>query len=145
MIRGKVKSFVISDVPALDPAIKAINDGACFLSRIADDSPSPATGPSGDRTHERCLSTKAGEAMVKTYEVWIDKDVDGSMLSSGTAEQMEDQRSKGLLGAKPRLLFTIQAETYEEMLAVRNIQLGWSPYVPNGRPAHCPTCSAIFY
>jgi hypothetical protein len=83
---------------------------------------------------------------MKSYEVWIDEDENGTMLSLGTNDQIQEERSKGLLGANPRLLFRIQADTYEEALAVRNVKLGWSPYTPNGGPADCPNgCGGIFY
>jgi Immunity protein 8 len=85
--------------------------------------------------------------MIKTNELWnLEYEDGGGMLSLGTAEQMNDQRSKGLLDPKSSLLFRIQAETYEEAKAVQNIKLGWSPYVPNGKPASCPNgCGGVFY
>src|SRR5260370_15003962 len=85
--------------------------------------------------------------MTKTYEVWNLEYEDGSgMISLLTSEQTEDERSKGLVDPKSRLMFRIQAETYEEALAVRNMKLGWSPYIPNGQAAWCPNgCGAVFY
>jgi hypothetical protein len=59
---------------------------------------------------------------------------------------MDDERSRGLLDPKSKLMFRIQAETYEEALAVKNVKLGWSPYFPNGEPAFCPNgCGGVFY
>jgi hypothetical protein len=57
--------------------------------------------------------------MMKTYEAWNQQDEDGSgMIYLLTSERMEDERSKGLVGPNSRLMFRIQAETYEEALAV---------------------------
>jgi hypothetical protein len=85
--------------------------------------------------------------MIKTYEVWnLEYEDGGGMISLGTTQQMDDERSRGLLDPRSELMFRIQAETYEEAKAVQNIKLGWSPYVPNGKPAYCPNgCGGVFY
>jgi len=85
--------------------------------------------------------------MMKTYEVWnLQYEDGGGLISMRTTEQVEDERSKGLLNPKSLLMFQIQAETYEEAMAVRNIKLGWSPYVPNGEAALCPNgCGGVHY
>jgi hypothetical protein len=85
--------------------------------------------------------------MMKTYEFWVYVYEDGgASYTLGTTEQIEEQRSKGILEQGSRLKFRIQAETYEEAFAVRNVKLGWSPYVPNGSAAWCPNdCGGIYY
>lgn len=83
---------------------------------------------------------------MKSYEFWVEEDDQGSSYLLRTAEQMDDERTKGLVGPKAKLMFRIQAETYEEAKAVQNIKLGWSPYVPNGKAACCPhDCGGVFY
>ena len=43
------------------------------------------------------------------------------------------------------LIFTIQAATWEEAMAIYNIRLGHDPYRPIGKPEKCPKCGAVFY
>jgi hypothetical protein len=42
------------------------------------------------------------------------------------------------------LVFTIEARTWEEAMAIRNLRLGWEPYQP-GDPQDCPSCSSKYY
>jgi hypothetical protein len=40
------------------------------------------------------------------------------------------------------LLWRCEAGSYEEAMAIRNVRLGYAPYVPVGEPAPCPRCGA---
>lgn len=54
------------------------------------------------------------------------------------------QKSK-LVGDYAELLYIIEAATWEEACAVRNLRQGWSPYQPIGQHDLCPQCSAIYW
>jgi len=45
----------------------------------------------------------------------------------------------------PRLLWTVEAGSFEEAMAIRNLRNGWEPYCPSGEPSACPKCAAIYY
>jgi hypothetical protein len=82
--------------------------------------------------------------MKKLYEVY--QGMDGCSLTLGTPETFQQLRSNGLLENDAKLLFWIIADTLEEAMAVRNIKMGWAPYVPEGEPKECPRgCGAMFY
>ena len=56
------------------------------------------------------------------------------------------ERAQRLLSADARFLFRVDADTFEEALAVFNIKMGWGPYKLEGEPQICPRgCGMIFY
>jgi hypothetical protein len=83
--------------------------------------------------------------MKKTYEAWSEENGDpGSTFIS--ADAVETMTSKGLLSKDARLVYRIEADTFEEAMAVHYIKQGWSPFVPAGKACKCPNgCGAIFY
>ena|ERR1051325_11022753 len=85
--------------------------------------------------------------MKKVYEAWIeDNEEKSTSITLATAEGIEEQKTKGLLDRKAKLKYRIEADTFEEAMAVHHIKMGWSPYKPSGEPMSCPrSCGAIFY
>lgn len=85
--------------------------------------------------------------MKKLYEAWDDsEDEEVGGITFAPPETIQELRSKGLLSKNAKLTFWVIADTFEEALAVRNIKLGWGPYVPEGEPKECPRgCAAMFY
>ena len=43
------------------------------------------------------------------------------------------------------LVYIIQAETWEEGMAIHNLREGYSPYKPGGKPHECPDCHNYYY
>ncbi len=43
------------------------------------------------------------------------------------------------------LLWRIEVGSYDEAMAIRNLRLGYGPYVPHGDAAPCPACGAMYY
>lgn len=44
------------------------------------------------------------------------------------------------------LLFSIDADSYEEAMAVYYVRMGFDPYKPQGKPVECPNeCGAHYY
>jgi len=43
------------------------------------------------------------------------------------------------------VLWRVEAGSYEEAMAIRNVRLGYGPYVPLGDSAPCPKCDAMYY
>jgi hypothetical protein len=87
----------------------------------------------------------ANEAsMKKVYEAW--QGDGGCTTAFGPEENIQEQRASGLLPTDAKLLYRVEAETLEEAMAVRHINMGWGPYDPVGEPEKCPKgCSAMFY
>jgi hypothetical protein len=82
--------------------------------------------------------------MKKVYEAWVDEP--NCCIAFATAESIEADRSKGLLSHKARFLHRVEADTWEEAMAVHYIKMGWRPYVPEGESKECPRgCGAMFY
>jgi hypothetical protein len=80
--------------------------------------------------------------MKKAYEGWASK---GSVTFT-LAQSIPDLRQRGLLEADAKFLHRIEADTFEEALAVHHLRIGREPYRPMGKPAQCPNgCGAYFY
>ena len=43
------------------------------------------------------------------------------------------------------LLWRFEAGSHEEAMAIKNIRLGFGPYVPLGESAPCPKCGSMYY
>jgi hypothetical protein len=82
--------------------------------------------------------------MKKVYEAWDDEPDGGITLAE--VNIIQTNLANGLLSKDARLLHRIEADTFEEAQAVHNIKMGWSPFVPEGKPKACPqNCGAVFY
>lgn len=85
--------------------------------------------------------------MRKIYEAWAEgDDPNWKSISLATREGIEEQRAKGLLAPNAKLRYRIEADTFEEALAIHHIKMGWSPFQPAGKAEPCPhSCGALFY
>ena len=82
--------------------------------------------------------------MKKIYEAW--EDDEGCSIAFSTVESIKNQFAAGLLSEKAKLLHRVEADTWEEAMSLHYIQMGWSPYIPEGAPEECPNrCGAMFY
>jgi hypothetical protein len=80
--------------------------------------------------------------MKLSFEAWEDEE--SVMLSTPNA--VSDHKLKGLFIGKEKLLYKIEADTYEEAMAVHHIKMGWEPYKPMGDPQLCPnSCGSYYY
>ena len=80
--------------------------------------------------------------MKKTYEAWTEN----GDVTFVPAENISDLRERGLLGPDAKFLHRIEADTFEEALAVHYLRIGRKPFQPNGKPVKCPKgCGAYFY
>jgi hypothetical protein len=43
------------------------------------------------------------------------------------------------------MLWRIEVGSYEEAMAIRNLRLGYKPYVPLGEASPCPDCGSLHY
>lgn len=75
------------------------------------------------------------------FEAWQDQD----SVTFGPASWIAEQRSKGLLGRSAEHLYTIEANTWEEAMAVHHLRMGFEPYRPQGEPLSCTKCGALVY
>jgi len=80
--------------------------------------------------------------MKKIYEAWEDPGDNSYALSKKSAD---DMRGKLGLGPEARLLYQIEADSFEEAAAIHTLRMGWSPYCPSGEAEPCPQCGANFY
>ena len=42
-------------------------------------------------------------------------------------------------------VFSIEAHSHEEAMAIYHLRQGWEPYKPLGKASPCPECGALFY
>jgi hypothetical protein len=79
--------------------------------------------------------------MKKVYEAWTE---DGSVTFT-LVENIPDLRQRGLIKPDAKFLHRIEADTFEEALAVHYLRRGME-FQPTGKPAKCPNdCGAYFY
>ncbi len=82
--------------------------------------------------------------MKKIYEAW--EDDEGCSIVFSTVENIKKQFATGLLLENAKLLYKVEADTWEEAMSLHYIKMGWSPYIPEGEPEECPNgCGAVFY
>ena len=43
------------------------------------------------------------------------------------------------------MLWRIEVGSYEEAMAIRNLRLGYEPYVPQGEASPCPDCGSLHH
>ncbi len=80
--------------------------------------------------------------MKKFYEAWQDETSIGFSLS----ENIQRDKTNGIMSENAKLLHTVEADTWEEAMAVHYQKMGWSPYSPEGEAESCPNnCGATFY
>lgn len=76
------------------------------------------------------------------FEVWED---DESVMLS-TPENILEHKKNGLFVGRPKLLYKIEADTYEEAMAIHHIKSGLEPYKPLGKAELCPNnCGSFYY
>ncbi len=80
--------------------------------------------------------------MKQRFEAW---QVNDEQLSFASVESVAEQRAKGLIGPDAKLLYVIEADTWEEACAIHYLRAGFGPYKPEGPPNRCPNCGAWFY
>ena len=81
---------------------------------------------------------------MKKYSVWANKgDKIGHTLMAGLDPLTFNDGS--IDPDAEIMLYSFDAETYEEAMSIYHIRQGWAPYKPGGDSEYCPKCSAIFY
>ncbi len=64
---------------------------------------------------------------------------EGNTVSSfASVENIEDMRARGLFSKDAKLVYRIEADTWEEAMAVHYIKQGRRPYVPEGGAISMP-------
>ena len=81
--------------------------------------------------------------MKRVYSAW--RSVDGSQTSFWEGEDPPLFANGEPVPGCDKLLWRVEAGSHEEAMAIKNIRLGYGPYVPLGDPAPCPKCSAMYY
>jgi hypothetical protein len=83
--------------------------------------------------------------MKKPYEAWQHID-ECEIITFGEVNNIKEQIAQGLIPIEAKLLHQVEADTYEEAMAVHYIKMGWLPYKPMGEAKECPNeCGAMFY
>ena len=76
------------------------------------------------------------------YQAWKDAE----SVTCATLKAFNYQKKTGLVDDHILILHIIEAETYEEAMAVHHIKMGWDPYIPAGNAVLCPNnCGSYFY
>ena len=78
------------------------------------------------------------------FEAW--SSANGTEVCVATEAQARELRAAKSLGDYPKLMYSIEASTWEEAMAVHHIRMGWEPYQPSGEAQPCPhKCGALYY
>jgi hypothetical protein len=80
---------------------------------------------------------------MKSYSSWTGSDGKGRTLVEGV-ERPRTLNGKHMIDTEV-LLWTIQAETWEEASAIHFLRIGHGGYQPHGDVKPCPKCSAMYY
>ena len=81
--------------------------------------------------------------MKRIFTAW--QSSDGSQITLAAGEGPPRFANGELQPDCDVLLWRIEAGTWEEAAAIRNLRLGWEPYVPSGKAVPCPSCGASYY
>jgi hypothetical protein len=81
------------------------------------------------------------EQAKQLFEAWRDRDG----IAFGTRASIAEQRSRGLLTNSAEHLYSFEAHSWEEAMAVHHLRMGFEPYEPQGEPVPCPNCGALVY
>ncbi|HEV2799816.1 MAG TPA: hypothetical protein VGW12_04930 [Pyrinomonadaceae bacterium] len=83
--------------------------------------------------------------MKKVYEAWRDEQ-NSTITTFAPPEAIEQERAAGEISGKAVFLYRVEADTFEEAMAVHHIKMGWEPFVPMGEAEECPRgCGVTFY
>jgi hypothetical protein len=81
---------------------------------------------------------------VKKYSVWSTKDDPiGHTLMEGLEPLTFNDGSKD--PDAELMLYSFEAETFEEAMSIYYIRQGWVPYKRDGEAEPCPKCGALYY
>ncbi len=76
------------------------------------------------------------------FEAWANEDRTEVAFWPRSAIERNSPAFAGMV----HRLFSIEADTYEEAMAVYYVRMGFEPYRPEGEPAECPNkCGAHYY
>jgi len=62
------------------------------------------------------------------YELWISEEDAENTFS--TPENIQDMKDRGLLGKEPKLVWSIEANSWNEAMIKYHKHMGWEPYKP---------------
>ncbi len=79
---------------------------------------------------------------LKTYTAWGKNGSPNTFIAGGERPKFTNGT---LMPDCDEMIFSIQAATWEEAMAIYNLRLGFDPYRPNGSSGNCPKCNAICY
>jgi len=81
--------------------------------------------------------------MERVFTAW--SSLDGSQLSLVSGEGPPRSANGDLQENCEVMLWRIEVGSYEEAMAIRNLRLGYGPYVPQGEAFPCPDCGSMYY
>ncbi len=78
------------------------------------------------------------------YSVWATK---GDLIGHTLMEGVEPLRfNDGTKDPEAEvMLYSFEAETYEEAMSIYYLRQGWAPYKPEGEAEPCPKCGSNYY
>ena len=74
--------------------------------------------------------------MKKVFEAWQDEPT--CSITFAPPDAIAGERASGSISGEAKFLYQVEADTYEEAMAVHHIKMGWGPYVPMGEAQACP-------
>jgi len=79
---------------------------------------------------------------IQSFEAWQDSDGETTFA---TASSITERRSKQLLSASAIHLYSVEANSWEEAMAIHHLRMGYAPYKPCGVPEPGLDCGALVY
>ena len=80
---------------------------------------------------------------VRFYEAY--QDPAGLEITLLPADQVDGERTAGLLTPDAKLLYRFEAGNLEEATAIHYLRMGWEPFRPDGPAEACQRCGAKVY
>ncbi|MBI2381191.1 MAG: hypothetical protein HYV16_10595 [Gammaproteobacteria bacterium] len=82
--------------------------------------------------------------MKKTYSVWASRcqQIGHTLVGGEEPLRFANGRFDGDCEIR---LYTFEANTHEEAMAIYYLRQGWAPYKPEGNAEPCPECGAMYY
>jgi len=80
---------------------------------------------------------------VRFYEAY--QDPAGLEITLLPADQVDGERTAGLLTPDAKLLYRFEAGNLEEATAIHHMRMGWEPFRPDGPAVACQRCGARVY
>ena len=82
---------------------------------------------------------------MRIYTAWGRSSDDAEVVAFAAGEEPPRSANGQVDPDRVVALWRVEAATWEEAMAIRNLRCGYEPYRPQGAAAPCPQCGALHY